>query len=60
MKNLINFTLILLVVVAALLLTLAVAGVFDSKDLWDNFATVLKFVGIGFGASAAIMLIAKR
>jgi hypothetical protein len=60
MKQLVKFTGILLVIIAALLLTLLVAGVFDSSELWDNAATILKFVLIGFGASALIMLIAKK
>lgn len=60
MQQLIKFTLILIVLLTAGLLTLLVAGVLDSSELWNNLSTVLKFAAIGFGASAIILLIAKK
>lgn len=60
MKQLLRFTAILLVIIVAILLTLVVTGVFGSDEFWDNLIDVLKLVGIGVGASAAILLIAKK
>ena len=60
MNNLVRLTVILIVLVAAMLLTLFVAGVLDSNELWNNMSKVLQFVGIFFGASLAIMFIAKK
>lgn len=60
MQNLIRFTLILLVVIAAVLLTLAVAGVLSSTELKDNMLLVGKITAIVFAASAIILLVSKK
>lgn len=60
MQNLVKFTLILLVVVIATLLTLAVAGVLSGTQLRDNVLMLAKIVGIVFGASALILVISKK
>lgn len=59
MNNLVRFTLIILVVFIALLSTLAVTDVISSDELWDNMAMVLKLMGIFFGASVLILLLAN-
>jgi uncharacterized membrane protein len=60
MNNLVRFTVVVLIVFVAILLTLAVAGVMSSKELWNNMATIAKLVAIFFGASALIMLVANK
>ncbi len=60
MQNLVRFTLIILVIFAAMLLTLFVGGVLESDELWSNFSKVLQFVGIFFVASAAILLLVRK
>ncbi len=60
MQNLVKFTLILLVVVIATLLTLAVAGVLSGTQLRDNVLMLAKIVGIVFAASALILVISKK
>jgi hypothetical protein len=60
MKQLARFTAILLVIVVAIPLTLVVTGVFSSDEFWSNLVDILKLVGIGVGATAAILLIAKK
>lgn len=60
MQNLVRFTLILLVLIAAVLLCLLVAGVLSSQELWENFSTVFKITAIIFVASAVVLLISKK
>lgn len=59
MKNLVQFTVISLVVIVATLLVLAVSGVLDATELRTNLALVAKLVAIVFGASAVILLVSK-
>lgn len=49
-----------IVIFAAMLLTLMVAGVIDSAELWNNFSKVIQIIGIFFVASAVIMFLAKK
>ena len=60
MQNLVRLTIILVVLVAAMLLTLFVAGVLESEELWSNMSKVLQFVGIFFAASLAILFVSKK
>lgn len=60
MRNLLRFTLMVIVIFAAMLLTLMVAGVIDSAELWNNFSKVIQIIGIFFVASAVIMFLAKK
>lgn len=60
MQNLIKFTLILLVLIVAMLVTLAITGVLSSTELKDNMFLVGKITLVVFVASAVILLISKK
>ena len=56
----VRFVLIFVVLVAAVLLTLAVGGVLSSDELWNSLKKVGLLAAIVFGASVLMALIAKE
>ncbi len=60
MNNLIRFTGILVVLLAASLLVLAVGGVLSSTQLWHNLTKVVELAGILFAACALVMVFTKK
>ena len=60
MNNLFRFTGIIVVLVAAIFLVLAVAGVLSSSELWKNLTKVAELAGILAVCSALVMLLAKK
>ena len=60
MSNLLRFTGISFVLIAATMLVLAIGGVLSSSELWHNLAKVAELVGTLLVACALVMFLAKK
>ena len=60
MNNLVRFTVITVVVIAAGLGVLAVGGALSSSELWKNLTKVLELAGIMIAASGIILFVSKK
>lgn len=60
MVNLFRFVAIVVVLIVAILASLAVAGVLTSDQLWNNVSKVAQLAGIVLVAFGAVLLISNK
>ena len=60
MVHVFRFTAIVVILIAAVLASLAVVGVLTSSELWNNLAKVAQLAGVVLVACAAVLAVSHK